>query len=232
MRVHPKRPEAEPTLRRYWSFVGGIFLFFLLLYVIVETLHVPLLTDPSSSLTREGVPAALVGVGLLVADAVLPVPSSLVMVAHGALFGALVGTLLSLLGRLGFAMVGFAIGRRGGPLLERVVTPQERARADRLLHRWGVLAIVITRPAPLLAETTTVLAGASNMSWSALIFAAALGSLPEAILYALTGAVAATFNNAAFMFLFILVVAGAVWLVMTRMRPGTEDDATGDPVVP
>ncbi len=34
-----------------------------------------------------GVVAALVGVGLLVADVVLPVPSSVVMLAHGALFG-------------------------------------------------------------------------------------------------------------------------------------------------
>ena len=38
---------------------------------------------------------ALLGTGLLVADVVLPRPSSVVMVAHGALFSVVGGTLLS-----------------------------------------------------------------------------------------------------------------------------------------
>ncbi len=41
--------------------------------------------------------AAGPGVGLLVADIVLPVPFSVVMVAHGALFGIVPGAALSLL---------------------------------------------------------------------------------------------------------------------------------------
>ena len=85
----------------------------------------------------------------------LPVPFSLVMVAHGALFGVAVGTtLLSVVGSTVAALVGFALGRRGGPLLTRLVPPEERVRADRLLTRWGTLAIIVTRPVPLLAETT------------------------------------------------------------------------------
>ena len=71
---------------------------FLLLFLLVEWLQVPLLTDPSRWLERGGGWAALLGVGLLIADVVLPVPSSLVMIAHGALFGVAWGTLLSLVG--------------------------------------------------------------------------------------------------------------------------------------
>ncbi len=40
--------------------------------------------------------ADALGVGLLVADIVLPVPSSVVMVAHGALFGLRLGAVLSM----------------------------------------------------------------------------------------------------------------------------------------
>jgi uncharacterized membrane protein YdjX (TVP38/TMEM64 family) len=137
---------------------GSILAFFLVLFLVIEALGVSILTDPSTVLERGGLLAALVGVGLLVVDVALPVPSSLVMIAHGALFGVALGTLLSVLGCTGAALVGFAVGRRGGPLLARLVGPEERARAEGLLARWGTLAIVVTRPVPLLAETTAIMA--------------------------------------------------------------------------
>ncbi len=186
---------------------------FMILFFVVEALGVPLLSDPTPWMKHGGVLAAGLGVGLLIADVLLPVPSSLVMVAHGAVFGVVVGTLLSLLGSVGAAMFGFAIGRRGGRVLERVVTPAERARADYLLTRWGALAIVVTRPVPLVAETVAIMAGASPMSWSSIIFASLVGSLPPALLYALTGAAVANFQSSALMFGVVLLVAGLFWLI-------------------
>ena len=41
----------------------------------------------------------------------------MVLVAHGALFGVKVGTLLSLVGSTGATLVGFGIGRRSKPLI-------------------------------------------------------------------------------------------------------------------
>jgi uncharacterized membrane protein YdjX (TVP38/TMEM64 family) len=135
------------------------------------------------------------------------------MVAHGALFGVVLGTLLSLLGSTGAAVFGFWIGRHGGKLLERLVTAEERARANRLLERWGILAIIVTRPIPLLAETVAIMAGASPLGWGRTILAALAGSLPPALLYALTGASAGRFQNTALMFLFVLLITGIFWLV-------------------
>ncbi len=202
-------------MKRYWMLVGAMLAFFLLLFLLVEWLQVPLLTDPSRWLDRGGLIAALLGMGLLIADVVLPVPSSLVMIAHGALFGVALGTLLSLIGSVGAALTGFAIGRRGGKWLERIVTAEERARIERMLERWGALAIVVTRPVPLLAETTAVMAGASAMSWQRAAAASFAGSLPAALLYALTGSVAASFQNGALMFCFVILVSG-VFLLITR----------------
>ena len=209
-------------MRRYWIFVASILTFLLVLFLLVEALGVPLLTDPSPYLERGGVFVALVGVGLLVVDVALPVPSSLVMVAHGALFGVALGTLLSLAGSTGAALVGFYVGRRGGPLLSRLVGPEERARADGLLARWGTLAIVVTRPVPLLAETTAVMAGASTLGWRRVALAALAGSFPPALLYALTGAVAAGFRNGALVFGLVLLVAGLSWSLgrWIKSRPG------------
>ena len=204
-------------MKRYLLTVIALIVLFTILFVIVEAIGVPLLSDPTPWMKHGGILAAGIGVGLLIADVVLPVPSSIVMVAHGALFGVLWGTVLSLIGSVGAAVFGFAIGRRGGKLLERVVTPVERARASSILERWGTLAIIVTRPVPLLAETVAIMAGASSMSWRAIILASIAGSLPPALLYALTGAAVADLQNTALMFGFVLLVAGLFWLVGTRV---------------
>ena len=52
------------------------------------------------------------------------------------------------------------------------------------------------------------MAGASPLGWRRVALAALAGSLPGALLYALTGAVAASFQNGALIFLLVLSVAG------------------------
>ncbi|HSH79791.1 MAG TPA: VTT domain-containing protein [Herpetosiphonaceae bacterium] len=203
---------------RYGSIIAAILACFLILFLLVEALGVPLLTDPAPWLEGGGVVAALLGVGLLVIDVVLPVPSSLMMIAHGELFGVVVGTLLSLVGSLSAALLGFALGRRGGRLLERLVPPEERAQADRPLRRWGALAIIVSRPVPLLAETIAVLSGASPTSWGQAA-AAFAGAFPAALLYALTGAIPATFQNGALVFGLVLLVALAFWFIGRWLEP-------------
>jgi uncharacterized membrane protein YdjX (TVP38/TMEM64 family) len=205
-----------PSLRRYWLITAALLAFFLALFGIVEALGVPLLTDPSAWLGRGGPLAAALGVGLLVADVFLPVPSSLVMIAHGALFGVVWGTALSLAGSLGAAALGFLVGRRSDRLIARLVSPPEKARADELLSRYGALAVVVTRPIPLLAETTAILAGASPLGWGSLLLASAAGSLPPALLYALTGATSKSFGSGVLMFALVLAIAGALWLFGRR----------------
>jgi uncharacterized membrane protein YdjX (TVP38/TMEM64 family) len=206
-------------MKRYFLIVAGMMAFFLVLFFVVEALGISLLTDPTPWMQHGGVLAAILGVGLLIADVLLPVPSSLVMVAHGALFGVVGGTLLSLLGSVGAALFGFAIGRRGGKLLERLVTPAERTRADRMLARWGGLAIVVSRPIPLLAETVAIVAGTSRMGWGRMTVAALVGSLPPALLYALTGATVANFRSTSLMFGVVLLVTGSFWLIGQWLEP-------------
>lgn len=208
-------------MRRYWTVVGVMLVALLALFGAVEALGVPLLTDPSPWLDRGGPMAALVGVGLLIIDVLLPVPSSLVMIAHGAIFGVVAGTALSLIGSTGAAAFGFAIGRRGGKALGRIVPAEERIRADRLLERWGTLALIATRPVPILAETTAIMAGASSMSWRQLMIAVIAGTLPAALLYALTGAIAASFANGTMVFGLVLLIAGLFWWLGRRAERAT-----------
>ena len=211
-------------MRRYWHIVGVLFGLLLALFFLFEALQVPVFTDPSGIIGKGGTTAALVGVGLLVIDVFLPVPSSFVMVAHGALFGVWFGTLLSMFGQMGAALLGSAVGRAGGPLMERMVSAEEKARADRFVRRWGALAIVISRPIPLFAETVAILAGASRVPWLLVAISAAAGSLPPALLYALTGAVADDFQSAALMFGFVILMTAVTWAIGSRLGKQPEGD--------
>ncbi len=215
-------------MRRYLLLIAGLLIIFLSLFLLAEALGIPLLTEPTPWLKQRGLAAAAVGVGLLIADVLLPIPSSLVMIAHGAVFGVPVGTLLSLAGSEGAALAGFALGRYGGaPLIARLVSSTERERIDRLLARYGALAIVVTRPVPLIAETTAIMAGASPLGWGRTALAALVGSLPPALLYALTGAVAGTFQNAVWMFGFVMLVSGGFWFAGRWLEPRRAPDANG-----
>lgn len=189
---------------------------FLALFGVVAWLDVGLLRDPTGAMAHGGVVAACVGVGLLVADVLIPVPSSLVMLAHGALYGVVLGTVLSLIGSVGAAWLGFWLGRRGGPLLDRLMSADQRTRGDRLLARWGALAIVVTRPVPIVAETVALLAGTSPLSWRSLTLASFAGALPASLLFAITGATSMQLDSMLLVLALVLAIAGSTWWLGRR----------------
>lgn len=205
-------------MRRYWLFTGGCLLLLALLFLATEAAGLPILSDPRPWLAEHSIAAGAIGVSLLLLDVALPVPSSAVMVAHGAIFGLWLGALLSLLGSVGAALVGFGLGRAGNATIRRFGSPAEHARAGALLARWGLLAIVVTRPVPLLAETVAILAGASPLSWSQALLGSLLGGLPAALLYAAAGATAASLGNELLVLVVVLALAGLVFVVGQRMQ--------------
>jgi uncharacterized membrane protein YdjX (TVP38/TMEM64 family) len=135
--------------------------------------------------------AALVLGGLLVADMVVPVPSSLVGTACGLVLGFAVGTLV------GFA--GLSIGCAGGYLLGHFCrTPATRLAGDvdmRLLERfqacWGVWLLAVLRPVPVLAEASVLFAGMARLPPRRVALVLLLSNLGMAAAYAAIGAWAA-----------------------------------------
>lgn len=200
-------------MRRWLTFAAMVALLLLLLFAIASASDLPVLDDPTPLLRGGRIAAAVAGVLLLVADVVLPVPSSLVMAAHGALFGTGTGALLSVVGSTAAALTGFALGRAGNDVIRRFVTPGEHDRAGALLRRWGVVAIAVSRPVPILAETIAILAGSSPLTWRQVALAAAAGSLVPSLVYAWAGAHASGAVSHALIFLGVLAVTGALWLL-------------------
>ena len=204
-------------MKRYALVAAGLIVFFVLLFAIISALEVRILTDPTPWMSSVSWHVALIGVGLLIADVLLPVPSSLVMIAHGALFGIWWGTLLSLVGSVGATLVGFAIGRKGGKLMERWVSREDKQRADFLLRRWGALAILVTRPVPLLAETTAIIAGSTAMRWRMTLISSVAGSLPAALVYAMVGAKITSLNKSLLVFILVMFLAVLFYLSTRRV---------------
>jgi len=206
-----------PRMLRWWSLAFGIACVLLLMFLAAHASGIALLSDPTPVLHGARPVAAVAGVLLLVADVFLPVPSILVMVAHGALFGVAGGTLLSLLGSVGAAMTGFAIGRAGNDVIRRFVTPREHERAGELLRRWGAVAIVVTRPIPILAETVAILAGGSPLTWTQTLLAAIAGSLVPSAAYAWAGASAQALGMQAAIFGGVTVMAALLFFAGRRL---------------
>ena len=200
-------------MKRYWMIIVAIMLFFLISFLIVDQLQIPILTDPHFLMQNTGIGAALLGIALLIADVFLPVPSSIIMLLNGGLFGFLPGALLSLIGTMGADWLGFYLGRAGKHWLNRLVPPNQIDQANALLEKWGLIAVIVTRPVPILAETLTIVAGTSKMSWLEVTLASLAGSLPMVILYAFIGATAATWDGALISFGLVIVIAVVVWLL-------------------
>ena len=205
-------------MRRWLLLALSIAVVLLVMFGVAMASGVSLFEDPTPLLRGGKVLAGIAGVLLLVADVFLPVPSSLVMVAHGALFGMTVGTILSLVGCVAAALTGFAVGRAGNDAIRRWVTPAEHDRAGAMLRRWGVVAIAVTRPVPILAETVAILAGSSPLTWRQVAVSAAVGSLVPSLAYAWAGAHATGVVNHALVFGGVLAVTGVLWAIGRNVR--------------
>jgi len=209
--------STDASMRPYVLAALAICALLLALFGLAQLLAIPLLSDESPDLGRAGIGAGAASFALLAGDVLLPVPSAALMLLNGSLFGPFGGALLSFAGSETAALLGFALGRRSGPALERVTTAAARERAADLLARRGALAIVVTRPVPVLAETAAIVAGAAGMPLRTLAAAAAIGSLPPAVAYALAGAYAEGLDAGLYAFAGVLALAVGLWAV-ERLR--------------
>lgn len=182
----------------------------------IESLAAGWLADP-------GVGAATVIVGLLAVDVFLPVPSSVVMVLSGAAFGVMPGAALALLGSVGGEWLGFELVRRyGRQWSRRLVGDEEVERLNGFFERYGALAVIVTRPLPIVMETMSIVAGLSTMRRATFVGSSLVGTIPIVLAYAYAGARSREVGNILPAAIMLVAVSGAGWLVYrARVRvPG------------
>ena len=105
------------------------------------------------------------GMGLLAADVLLPIPSSII----GTMLGARLGFLPGFLWCWSGLVLGNSIGYLAGRLLLSRFAPEFQ-------HTPTLLLLFITRPVPVLAEALTFAAGAEKMKLSAFLSVSIAGN--------------------------------------------------------
>lgn len=210
-------------MTRFWIFTAALLIAMLLLFFVVQALQLPFLAeDRSILLSQKKWVAGLAGIGLLIVDVVAPVPSSIVMLANGMLFGPVLGTLMSVAGGMGAALVGYWIGIRGERAGKRWLGDESLARANSFFLKHGMMAVIVSRPIPILAEAVSILAGISRMPARRFSPAVLIGLLPTGSIYAVAGAYALDLNSGMYVFLAVVVLGGVVWVVgklVMRSKP-------------
>ena len=174
---------------------------------------------------------AAVEVGVLTADILLPVPSSLVTTLGGAILGVPLGTLCGWLGMTLAALVGWGLGRLlGGRAVSRLPS-EERRFVEQFRHKAAGLLVILSRPIPLLAEAAAILVGGSGMPLMRFLPAVAAGNLAVALAWSLAGSLGRQHEQLqSILVLSLLVpVAGAAAMMRRFTQEAPHVNATNQP---
>lgn len=131
-----------------------------------------------------------VGLALIWADLLLPVPQTAVIAALGVIYGPLLGGVLGSLGLITGGLLSYGLmftaARR---LVHRSAGRRAIRRMERVFSRNGAWAIVLTRGLPYsVPEAVNVLAGLTGMPVAKFTAALTVGSVPTAFAFAAIGA--------------------------------------------
>ncbi len=142
------------------------------------------------SLREYGRWAWALGIALIWADLVLPIPQTAVIAALGITYGTLLGGLLGTVGLVTGGLLGYLLmltsARR---LVQRFVGPRSLHKMESLFDHGGAWAIVVTRSLPYsVPEAMVFLAGLAGMPMRKFTTALIIGSVPTAFAFAAIGA--------------------------------------------
>jgi len=171
-------------------------------------------------LADNGRHAALAVIGALLADILLPVPSSGVMTFAGDRFGLAMGTLISWVGLSLACALGYALGLVCGlPLLRRFSREDELTETTRWINRFGRWVLAGFRGLPVLAEASVLLAGVYRMPMTQFMPPVLLANFVIALVYTAIGRFAGGEGHLGVAVLLAMIVPLLlllVWLLIAR----------------
>jgi membrane protein DedA with SNARE-associated domain len=176
------------TLRVRWLVPAALLLALILVPFVLFEDTVRVWTAVHLAGNRGWLLGALIA-GLLASDLFLPVPSSIVSTSAGALLGFGPGMLASAVGMSAGAVIGYVFGATAGEgLLRRFVGDSEMQHATRLSGKYGLAALLVSRPIPVLAEASVVCAGVTRMPLARFLAVTTVSNVAISAAYAAAGA--------------------------------------------
>jgi uncharacterized membrane protein YdjX (TVP38/TMEM64 family) len=146
--------------------------------------------DAVLELRKYGSWAWALGLALVWADLVLPIPQTAVIAALGIIYGTLIGGLLGSIGLITGGFLGYGLmltsARR---FAQRFAGPGSLRKMESLFDRGGAWVIILTRSLPYsVPEAAVFVAGLAGMPMRKFTVALTVGSLPTAFAFAAIGA--------------------------------------------
>ena len=137
----------------------------------------------------------LIFLGLMVVQSLLvPIPSELILLSGGIIFGVYWGSVIGLAGSMLSATVTYYISKRGGRALveasgEKVgIIKRTIYIFDEWITSWGLWAILVGRAVPVIMfDPISYAAGITKVKDWHYFLATFIGSIPRAIVYAFLG---------------------------------------------
>ena len=165
--------------------------------------------------------AMIVAAALLAGDPVLPTPSSVVATLLAAKVGFWSAALVNAASLSLACVLGFAIGRGGGAALARTGRGLPPGFAD-WVRRRGLVAVLLCRPVPVLAEASLIIAGAARHEPRNLLVWCCSAQALLGVIYAFAGSGwgSEDWNAGAVFFGSVVVpVLGAIIVALAVKRP-------------
>lgn len=227
----PNHPVAPPRAGARWALLAGLVAAIILVpFVLAGASFETWAAVLVDALERRPVLVGVLIASLLAADVLLPVPSSIVSTAAGALLGFVPGMLVSLIGMTAGCVIGYWLGRTGGrSVAVSVVGVEQLKKLAAAAERHGSWILVTTRAVPVLAEASTIFAGMSAMRPYRFFSIVILASAGVSAGYAAVGAFAVDVGSFLMAFggsILIPAVAMAVWPRLIGRRDGQTDKMT------
>lgn len=176
-------------MSRFWVIPLVIFALVVAPFLIWgETLVAFVAPDPEAGVFPGGREWLwLIAIGLLIADLLIPVPTTSVIAALGIVYGPVTGAMFGLIGTMTAALTGYGVGRfLGRPVSKRLIG-DGISRGERLFARHGGWIVAASRWMPILPEVISVVAGVSRMRFAAFAYAALFGLIPFCAVFATFG---------------------------------------------
>ncbi|MHA1412667.1 MAG: TVP38/TMEM64 family protein [Promethearchaeota archaeon] len=124
--------------------------------------------------------------GLLV-----PIPSEIILLATGIIWGFIGGGIMGITGSMCAAMLCFYISKKGGrPLVKKFIGEKAIDMADNFIRKYGMGAILIARFLPFVAfDPISYVSGLVDIDVKKYALGTLIGSIPRAFFYSFLGAI-------------------------------------------
>lgn len=172
-----------------------------------------LVVDPvAGTLANQDQWAWAVGIGLLIADIVIPIPTTSIIAGLGIIYGPAIGAGVAILGSMLSAFIGYALGRfLGRPIARRFAGDRLKAGDQMILH-YGGWIVAASRWLPVLPEVISVVAGAHRMPLILFGLSALCGVIPFSFAFATLGHVGS--DTPLLTLIIAAIVPLLLWLIL------------------